>query len=104
MKNIEITKEDVVKLTKLARIDIENDSISDYINHLNKIVNYMSNLDNVDLSKVELLYHVLDKTISGRNDTVHKSTDINILLENTSEKTDSFFKVPKVINRRKKSK
>ena len=80
MKNIEITKEDVVKLTKLARIDIENDSIPDYINHLNKVVNYMSNLDNVDLAKVEPLYHVLDKTISGRNDIVHKSTDINILL------------------------
>tara|TARA_B100000941_G_scaffold288193_2_gene264645 strand:+ start:1383 stop:1697 length:315 start_codon:yes stop_codon:yes gene_type:complete len=104
MKNIVITKNDLIKLTKLARIDIENDSISDYLNQLNEIVNYMSILDNVDLTKVKPLYHVLDKTISGRVDTAHKSTDINILLENTSEKTDSFFKVPKVINRRKKSK
>ena len=103
-ENSKITKEEVLRLANLSRIKIDGSDLEMYASQLNEIVKYVSKLDEVELDDVEPLFHVLDKTISGRNDEVQPSFEIEELLKNAPDKFGDFFKVPPVIKGKKKSK
>ena len=68
-----ITKNEIRRLANLSRLEISEDEVGKYAEQLNEIVKYVSKLDEVDLSNVEPLYHVLDQTITGREDEVKPS-------------------------------
>jgi len=103
-ENSKITIEEVKRLANLSRLDVSDEEAEKYTKQLDDIVKYVSKLDEVDLSHVEPLYHVLDQTISGRNDIVKESFEIKKLLKNAPETKGDFFKVPPVIKGKKKSK
>lgn len=99
-----ITNNEIKRLANLSRLEITEDEIGKYAVQLNEIVKYVSKLDEIDLNNVEPLYHVLDQTITGREDTVKPSLDVNELLTNAPQTKGEFFKVPPVIKGKKKSK
>jgi len=103
-ENSKITKEEVLRLANLSRIKIDDSELEMYANQLNEIVKYVSKLDEVELDDVKPLFHILDKTISGRNDEIQPSFEIEELLKNAPDKFGDFFKVPPVIKGKKKSK
>ena len=102
-ENNKITKLEVERLVKLARIEIPKDKTEKYVEQLNKIVDFVSQLDELDLDDVEPLYHVLEQQNSGREDVVQKSLNHKDLLENAPDTKDLLFRVPPVIIGKKKS-
>lgn len=48
-----LTREDVLKLARLARLQLTDDEVAEYSNELSNILEYVEQLDNVDVSGLE---------------------------------------------------
>ena len=101
---LKITKTEIERLAKLARLDIPKEDAEIYAQQLDRIVDYVSLLNEVELKDVDPLYHVLDQNISGREDIIGKSLITSELLKNAPDTKDNLFKVPPVIVGKKQSK
>ena len=92
-----LTKEDVLKIAKLSKLEFQEDEIEKFQTDLNKILEHMEILNNVDTVGVEPLFNVLDLKDRLRKDEV-QSVDIKKeLLKNAPNKDDDFIIVPKVV-------
>jgi aspartyl-tRNA(Asn)/glutamyl-tRNA(Gln) amidotransferase subunit C len=84
-----LTREDVLKLARLARIDLSEEEISEFEGEFNEILQYIEQLQAVDVSGLEPTSQVTGLTNVTRKDEVrdygYKTAD---LLKN----------VPKVYN------
>ena len=92
-----VTLKDVEHVASLARLEFSDEEKKVLMNQLNRILDYMEKLDELDTSNVEPLSHVIPLTNVFREDVVKPSQPISEVLKNAPRKTDKFFKVPKVI-------
>ena len=93
-----IDNETVKRVAFLSRLKIEDDKIEDTKNEFNKIINWMSELDEVDTSSVEPLVSVNDNKLTLREDDVVDGNKSEAILANAPIKEYSYFVVPKVID------
>ena len=92
-----LTKEEVLKIAKLSKLEFQEDEIEKFQTDLNKILEHMEILNNVDTTGVEPLFNVLDLKDRLRKDEV-QSVDIKKeLLKNAPNKDDDFIIVPKIV-------
>ena len=92
-----LTKEDVLKIAKLSKLEFQEDEIEKFQTDLNKILEHMEILNNVDTTGVAPLFNVLHLKDRLRKDEV-QSVDIKKeLLKNAPNKDDDFIIVPKVV-------
>lgn len=92
-----IKREDVEYLGKLARIELSEEEKKKLENDLEKILEYISKLNKVNTENVSPTYHVLPVKNVFRKDKVKESFSREELLKNAPDKTEEFFKVPKII-------
>ena len=92
-----VTMKDVEHVASLARLEFSDEEKKTLMNQLNRILEYMEKLNELDTSKVEPLSHVIPLTNVFREDKVKPSLSVSDVLKNAPAKTDKFFKVPKVI-------
>jgi aspartyl-tRNA(Asn)/glutamyl-tRNA(Gln) amidotransferase subunit C len=97
LKKKVLKKEEIEYLGNLAKIGLTEDEKAQFAEELDKIIYYISQLSEVPTEKVSPVWHVLPVTNVFRKDEVKNSTEREKLLENAPEKTDRFFKVPKII-------
>lgn len=88
---------DVEHVANLARLEFSEEEKRTLMNQLNKILDYMEKLNELDTSNVEPLAQVNPLTNVFREDVVKPSQPVSEVLKNAPAKTDKFFKVPKVI-------
>ena len=96
-KNRIISKEEVLKIAKLAKLKINDDEIESYTEQMNSILEYISQLNEVNTDDVEPLSHVLDAVNITRDDTIKPSLPRESALENAAENDGEFIKVPEII-------
>ena len=93
-----ITKEDVLHLAELSNISLDDAQIEPLIKDLDNIVNYFSQLDELNTEDVEPTYQCFDMRNVWREDVIEdfeaKRED---LLALTVESEDNQIKVPKVL-------
>ena len=92
-----VTKQDVQKVARLARIALPDDQVAPMTDELNNILNWIEQLGEVDVEGVEAMTSVVDASLPMREDVV---TDGNIqekVLANAPKTEDGFFVVPKVV-------
>ena len=93
-----ITREDVLHLAELSDISLSEEQIEPLIRDLGNIVNYFSQLDELNTEDVEPTYQCFDMQNVWREDTIvdfeAKRED---LLALTVESEDNQIKVPKVL-------
>jgi aspartyl-tRNA(Asn)/glutamyl-tRNA(Gln) amidotransferase subunit C len=92
-----VTLKDVEHVASLARLEFSDEEKQTLMNQLNKILEYMEKLNEVDTSNVDPLAQVVPLTNVFREDLVKPSQPVSEVLKNAPSKTDKFFKVPKVI-------
>lgn len=92
-----IKREDVEYLGKLARIELSEEEKGKFENDLEKILEYISKLNEVSTENVEPTYHVLPVKNVFRKDTVRPSFSREEILKNAPDKNEEFFKVPRII-------
>jgi aspartyl-tRNA(Asn)/glutamyl-tRNA(Gln) amidotransferase subunit C len=93
-----VTLKDVEHVASLARLEFSDVEKKTLMDQLNKILEYMEKLNELDTSNVEPLAHVIPLTNVFREDEVKPSQPVSEVLKNAPSKTDKFFKVPKVID------
>jgi len=93
-----ITREDVLHLAELSNISLSEEQIEPLIRDLGNIVNYFSQLDELNTENVEPTYQCFDMQNVWREDVIEdfeaKRED---LLALTVESEDNQIKVPKVL-------
>ena len=93
-----ITREDVLHLAELSSISLDESQIEPLIKDLDNIVNYFSQLDELNTENVESTYQCFDMQNVWREDNIvdfeAKRED---LLALTTESEDNQIKVPKVL-------
>ena len=93
-----ITKEEIKKISSLAKINIPDDELDSYSEQISKILEYMSTLNEVDTSKVEEFSNALFNSEQlMREDEVEPSLNRDDILDIAPDSDGVYFKVPKVI-------
>ncbi|SHF19041.1 Asp-tRNA(Asn)/Glu-tRNA(Gln) amidotransferase subunit GatC [Alkalibacter saccharofermentans] len=94
---MKLTKEDVMYVADLARLEFNEEEIEKYVHQLGDILNYEEQLNELDTTGVEPTAHVLPIKNVLREDVPVPSLDREKALMNAPEKDKGCFKVPKVI-------
>ena len=91
-----ISREDVIHVSRLARLNLGEDEVEKFTEQLGAILEHIAKLNEVDTDGVKPTSHVLDITNVFREDAVTDSP-----IENMAEMAPDFakghFRVPKVI-------
>ncbi len=93
-----ITREDVLHLAELSSISLDESQIEPLIKDLDNIVNYFSQLDELNTENVEPTYQCFDMQNVWREDNIVEfEAKREDLLALTTESEDNQIKVPKVL-------
>ena len=92
-----VTIKDVEKIAELARLKLDKVEKEKMTFQLNKILEYMEKLNELDTCNVEPLAHTQELVNVFREDKVKPSLPVEKALENAPERMGNYFKVPKVI-------
>lgn len=93
-----ITREDVLHLAELSNISLSEEQIEPLIRDLGNIVNYFSQLDELNTENVEPTYQCFDMQNVWREDVIEDfEAKRDDLLALTVESEDDQIKVPKVL-------
>jgi aspartyl-tRNA(Asn)/glutamyl-tRNA(Gln) amidotransferase subunit C len=93
----------IERIANLARIDVPQQELASVESDINKILQFVSVFDQLDLSDVEPFFGTIepdDKTQSLnslRDDVVVESTSAEKILGNAPDANDGFYQVPKVL-------
>lgn len=94
-----VTGNDVEHIAELARLTFKHEELENFTLQLNKILAYVEKLNELDTSNVEPLSHPVEEVNVFREDIVKPSIDREEALRNAPDRSELFFKVPKVIDR-----
>jgi len=87
----------VAKIASLSRLKIPAEEQASVAGELDKILNWIEQLNEVDVSNVEALANVNDASLRLRKDVVTDGGKSEDILANAPSSTADFFTVPKVI-------
>ncbi len=91
-----ITQETVEHVAKLARLELTPDEVQRYTQDLGKILTLVEQLNEVDLSQIEVGMETNVPT-NFREDKQIREFSHNELLANAPAEEDGFFRVPKIL-------
>ena len=93
-----ITNDEVKKVAHLARLELNADEIKHHAEQLEKILEYIKQLEKIDTDDVQCTTRAIEVINKFRKDEKKKSDCTEELLELGPSREDKFFKVPKIIN------
>jgi len=97
---MQVTIKDLEALARLARLKFTDAEAEKLLHDLNKIIQYIETLNEIaELDETEPLENINAGLNEFRDDEVTSSVSRDEALMNAPDKTDMFFKVPKVIDR-----
>lgn len=97
---MEITKQEVEKVAKLARLEITEAEKEAFAKQLSEILTHVEKLKQYDTKGVEPTATVLGQVNIFRDDIVRPSLPVDKALANAPEREADGFSVPKIIEDR----
>jgi aspartyl/glutamyl-tRNA(Asn/Gln) amidotransferase, C subunit len=92
-----ITADDVRKVAQLARLDLPEDTISTYTGQLERILDYVDQLQAVDTDGVPPTTRAVEVINATREDRVVATEVREDLLDQAPQREGDFFRVPKIL-------
>ena len=92
-----IDNKTVRKVSKLAKIRIDEQEETKLIEELNNILGWVDELKKVDTKQIEPMLSVFNESMVMRRDEVFSETSDELVLKNAPESKSGFFVVPKVV-------
>ncbi|HTO55415.1 MAG TPA: Asp-tRNA(Asn)/Glu-tRNA(Gln) amidotransferase subunit GatC [Myxococcota bacterium] len=92
-----ITRETVLYIAKLARLQLADDEVLRMQRDLDAVLGYVASLQALDTSGVPPTTHVLDIATPLRHDEVAGVLPVSEVVRNAPEHTESAMVVPKVL-------
>lgn len=94
---MKLTKEDVLYVADLARLEFTEEELGTYVDQLSAILDYEEQLNQVDTTGVAPTAHVLPVKNVLREDVVKPSLNREKALMNAPSQEQGCFSVPKVL-------
>ena len=95
-----ITKQEVEKVAKLARLELMESEQATFAKQLSQILTHVETLKQYDTTGVEPTATVLGQVNVFRPDVPRPSLPVERAVANAPESSDGFFVVPKIIEDR----
>lgn len=93
-----VSKDDIYKLANLGGISLSDQEVLDLQPEISRILEYVNQLDELDVSGVEPTYQGTNLKNVWRDDKIaSKELDSQILLNLSPDKNQQQLKVPKVL-------
>lgn len=93
-----IKKENVNKIAHLARLEFDDKGCEDMAKDMNKILEWMDKLNELDTKDVQPLTHMSAELNVLREDAVKNTLSHADALKNAPKKDSDYFRVPKVLD------
>lgn len=93
-----ITSQDVLKVAKLARLELAVEEVELYTTQLEKILGYVEDLEKVETTNVPPTTRAVEVVNVVREDSVVKTTIREELLDQAPNREGNFFRVPKILS------
>ena len=93
-----ITREEVKKVANLARLELDNDVINNHAIQLEKILEYIKQLEEIDTNEVPCTTRAIEVINVFRKDEKLNFDCNEELLDLAPSREDEYFKVPKILN------
>jgi aspartyl-tRNA(Asn)/glutamyl-tRNA(Gln) amidotransferase subunit C len=94
---MKISKEEVLHVANLARLEIDEADIDRFAGQIGTILAYVDTLRQVDTTGVSATSHAISRTNAFREDEIQPHLDPADAMANAPETEDGAFVVPKVI-------
>ncbi|MCA1808489.1 MAG: Asp-tRNA(Asn)/Glu-tRNA(Gln) amidotransferase subunit GatC [Kiritimatiellia bacterium] len=88
---------DVPYVARLARLHLTTDEVKLFQSQLEQIVDYVRQLEEVDVTGVEPMAHTTDRCNFMRTDEPRPGLARELVLENAPQQHDGQFLVPKIV-------
>ena len=92
-----LSKEEIEHIAMLARLSLTEEEKELFGAQLRSILDYMEKLNELDTEHIEPTSHVLSISNVMREDAPGDSIPREDALANAPDKTDKFYRVPKII-------
>ena len=92
-----ITKEDVSKVAKLSRIELDEEQLNSFTIQLEQILDYASQLEKVDTENTKPTARAVEVVNIMRQDICQKTHAREDLLDLSPQREGDFFRVPKIL-------
>ena len=87
----------VIRIANLAKIHIDDSEIDIFTRELSQILNWVEQLNEVDVKNVKPMTGVSGMSLREREDKVLDGGYADKIVKNSKEKKENSFSVPKVI-------
>jgi aspartyl-tRNA(Asn)/glutamyl-tRNA(Gln) amidotransferase subunit C len=94
----QLTRDDILKLARLARLDLSEEEITEYSSELSEILQYVEMLQQVDVSGLAPTDQVTGLTnVTRRDEIVDYGYQVSDLLQNVPAVENDHIKVKRMI-------
>ncbi|MFN9548541.1 MAG: Asp-tRNA(Asn)/Glu-tRNA(Gln) amidotransferase subunit GatC [Cyanobacteriota bacterium] len=93
-----ITADDVRKVAELARLELPESQIATYTAQLERILDYVGHLQQVDTRGVPATTRAVEVVNVTRPDSVETTEVREDLLNQAPQREGDFYRVPKILN------
>ena len=93
-----ITKDEVEKVARLARLELNLNEINNHAEQLEKILDYIKQLEKIDTDDVPCTTRAIEVVNKFREDEKKNYASTEEILDLAPSKEEKYFKVPKIIN------
>ncbi len=94
---MQVSKEEILHIANLARLELKEDEIEEYLKNLDDILNFASIINNAPVENLDITIGANEAKNVFRKDEVKVFEDNEALLQNAPTKENNMFKIPKVI-------
>ena len=95
---MEVSREEILHIAKLADLDIKEEEIEKYALNLQDILNFANIVNNAPVDGLDVTIGANEKKNVFRKDEVKVFEDNKDLLQKAPSEEQHMFKIPKVIN------
>ena len=96
---MQVNEQLIDKLSHLARLRFNADEKEKLRNDLEKMIQFVEKLNELDLNEVEPLMHMSSEINVLREDELRGSVSTEAALRNAPDQDGTYFRVPKVIRK-----
>ena len=97
---MKIDKKTVDKIAKLSKLKFNKEEGDLILNDMNKMLDFIDQLNELDTEGVEPLIHMSEEVNKLRKDINHSKTSQKEALKNSPLKDSTYFKLPKVLDKK----
>jgi len=94
---MEVSKEEILHIAKLANLKLRDDEIEEYIKNLQDILNFANIVNKAPVDGLDTSIGAIDNYNVFRKDEIKVFEDNKALLQNAPDQEDNMFRIPKVL-------